>query len=375
MILQEIHRAEMQFAYRSNRGQVVVDLLGLAEHDYIVRELVREQSFYEDDLLEYLALAAPKGGIFIDVGANIGNHSVYFGKFIADHVVAIEPSPDLAAVLHRNLEVNHVSCTILMCGLGKEASSGYLQIPSEFRSSNSGAGHIVVDHEARVGPAQGPAVQVRTLDEVVRDLLLRDRGQISLVKIDVEGTEWDVIAGAREVIEKDRPHLVIELLTPDQFRKVADWLAQFGYRNVARLGKSPTYHFVPASSEAPSLPFAGKNGETLTRFQSTLRDIASAIPSGESYILAGWGGQFLPERRALEFGAHDGVFAEPADDAAAMTELRQLHEAGARFVVFPWPAMWWLEYYAGLRQYLQNATTRICCDERLILFRFEDSRC
>ena len=82
MILQQTQRAEMQFAYRSNRGQVVVDLMGLAEHDYIVREISREQSFYEDDLLEYLALAAPKGGIFIDVGANIGNHSVYFGKFI-----------------------------------------------------------------------------------------------------------------------------------------------------------------------------------------------------------------------------------------------------------------------------------------------------
>jgi FkbM family methyltransferase len=375
MTPQESHKAEMQFVYRSNRGEVNVDLMGLAEHDYIVREITREQSFYEDDLLEYLALAAPKGGVFIDVGANIGNHSVYFGKFIADHVVAIEPSPDLAAVLHRNLEVNKISSTILVCGLGKEASSGHLQIPSEFRSSNSGAGHIVVDRDVQASPAQGPAVKVRTLDEVVRDLRMRDRGPISLVKIDVEGTEWDVLAGAREVIEQDRPHLVIELLTADQFRKVANWLAQFGYRNVARLGKSPTYHFVPASSEVPSLLFVAENDETLTRFQLTLRDMASVIPSGESYILAGWGGQFLPERRALDFGTHDGVFSEPADDAAAVTELRQLHESGARFVVFPWPAFWWLEYYIGMRQYLLKAAARLCDNQRLIVFRFEDSRC
>src|SRR5205814_1998879 len=103
--------------------------------------------------------------------------------------------------------------------------------------------------------------------------------------------------------------------------------------------------------------------------------MAGAIPSGESYILVGWGGQFLADRHALEFGTHDGVFSEPADDAAAVAELEQLHRAGARYVVFPWPAFWWLEYYAALRQYLEKSAARICCNERLILFRFEDSCC
>src|SRR5256885_16450336 len=127
-------------------------------------------------------------------------------------------------------------------------------IAAKIVRSKGWAGKLGNDQAGGGGRAQAPAVKVRTLDEVVHDLRLRERGPISLVKIDVEGTEWDVIAGAREVIETDRPHLVIELLNPESFRKVARWLEQFGYRNVARLGKSPTYHFVPASSaEGPSL--------------------------------------------------------------------------------------------------------------------------
>ena len=100
--------------------------------------------------------------------------------------------------------------------------------------------------------------------------------------------------------------------------------------------------------------------------------MANLIPAGESYILVGWSGQFLPDRRGLEFGVRDGLFSEPPDDEAAVAELKRLRRMGARYVVFPWPAFWWLDYYLGLRQHLESAAKRLCSNGRLILFGFGD---
>ena len=59
---------------------------------------------------------------------------------------------------------------------------------------------------------------------------------------------------------------------------------------------------------------------------------------------------------------------EPADDDAAVREFERLRRAGADFMVFGWPAFWWLDHYPLLRRHLSANFPRTLADEDLVVF-------
>ena len=105
----------------------LINLESTSPDDHMARIIRNRRIFYEDDLLEHIARCAPRGGMYIDVGASIGNHSVYFGKFLADCVVAVEPSHDIIPVLKRNLKCNEISNSMVVA-CGAAAHSGLRRI-------------------------------------------------------------------------------------------------------------------------------------------------------------------------------------------------------------------------------------------------------
>lgn len=127
--------------------------------------------------------------VFFDVGANAGLYTVLACAASGCRVVAFEPSPGAAAMLERNVAVNdlHGLVTIRRAAVGSEPGSARL---------TSGAGpmnHVVAARDARPGTVEVP---VTTLDAEVREF-----GPPTLLKIDVEGYEFAVLAGARETLE------------------------------------------------------------------------------------------------------------------------------------------------------------------------------
>lgn len=75
-------------------------------------------------------------------------------------------------------------------------------------------------------------------------------------------------------------------------------------------------------------------------------------------------------RRVFRFIDEDGYFwGLPSDDDHAIRELERLRADGAAFIVFAWPAFWWLDHYAGLREYLQNHYPVAANSSRCIAFR------
>jgi hypothetical protein len=102
------------------------------------------------------------------------------------------------------------------------------------------------------------------------------------------------------------------------------------------------------------------------------QDIAALVPAGESFILVDQdrlGNEVAAGRHSVPFLEQDGQYGgSPPDDATAIRELERLRQSGASFMVFAWPAFWWLEYYSGLREYLRS---KFCCvmeNERLVAF-------
>jgi FkbM family methyltransferase len=238
----------------SSRERFEIQTLGQADH--VFRQL-RSGQFYEIDLLEHLGVNGPLGGVFIDVGAHIGNHTLFFARLLARHVVSIEPNAVVARVLRGNLAANRVHNVTLV----EEAVADFNGVATlcwaAQDADNSGMARLI-QHDRSEASAQDleQAASVTTLD----DLWVRVKPSIAgrhvrLIKIDVEGSEIAVLRGAAELIEQHQPQLVVELGTAEPLGEASEFLSRFGYRVAGRFCRTPTYHFVnPAVHALASRP-------------------------------------------------------------------------------------------------------------------------
>jgi FkbM family methyltransferase len=149
------------------------------------------------------ALAEIKSGMtVIDIGAHIGYYTLLFAKYVGatGSVFSFEPSPSNFDMLARNVELNHLS-RVRICNSAIFSRCGEISI-SIPDDSNSGQASLIESVGSR-------RLQVRstTLDAACATLDIRP----DFVKIDVEGSESDVLAGARETIRQYRPKMLIEL--------------------------------------------------------------------------------------------------------------------------------------------------------------------
>lgn len=134
----------------------------------------------------------------IDAGANKGTYTYLMAR-TARHVHAFEPNPKMFALLQRTAPRNATAHPI---ALADGSGTAVLRIPYGRKGhSNQGASLSA----AKVGGDFTPVtVETRRID----DLAL---GEIGFIKIDVEGFEAAVLAGAAATIMRDRPSLLIEI--------------------------------------------------------------------------------------------------------------------------------------------------------------------
>jgi FkbM family methyltransferase len=180
--------------------------------------LEREQMrghFFEEEELRFLAGRMPRGMRIVDVGANTGNHTVFFALAMqAERVVPIEPHPRAVRAIRSAVEINRLpNIDLERLGTAVGAAGGRLQlVPSE--TAGLGATRFI--------PDLGGPIEMAPLDTLIP-------GAVDFVKIDVEGMEMDVLAGAAEVIERERPALFIEVLDRTVGPFLA-WADAKGYR-------------------------------------------------------------------------------------------------------------------------------------------------
>jgi cyclopropane fatty-acyl-phospholipid synthase-like methyltransferase len=102
------------------------------------------------------------------------------------------------------------------------------------------------------------------------------------------------------------------------------------------------------------------------------RDIAEVIPSDESFILVDqgqFGSEFTEVHRVLPFLEKDGCYwGPPPDNSTAIDELERQRRSGAKFIVFGWPAFWWLDHYTELSRHLRTEYRCVLENERVIVF-------
>ncbi len=162
------------------------------------------------------------GSCFVDVGANLGCHSVAAARAMQNQgqVIAVEPYPPTADLLRRSLWINGAAGTTevheVAAGTGGGRQVLYLGATSGHHSLYP-LDNDLSDHGATY------EVNVMPLDDIVRP------GQhVDLLKIDVEGAELDVLASAHRVLS-DNPDVAV--------------VVEFGPSHLSRTGVTPTEWF------------------------------------------------------------------------------------------------------------------------------------
>jgi FkbM family methyltransferase len=154
---------------------------------------IRRHATWEGDVVRLLERTLRPGATFVDVGANVGFHSVVAARLVGPdgRVFSIEPDPFSLALLRANLWRHRCSnATVFPVAAAAEPGRARLAPDAEGRSGSS------------LVPAGGVEVEAARLDDLLGGAV------VDVLKVDVEGAEPLVLRGAQETIARS-PRLVV----------------------------------------------------------------------------------------------------------------------------------------------------------------------
>lgn len=161
---------------------------------------LRESSFFED-------------GCVLDIGANIGNHTIYFANELhAKKIIAFEPIKETFRILKKNIALNKLEDVVELHNIGLSDEKGKAAIGGTYHYENIGGTGL------RTGEG---SLKLETIDDM-------DISQVIFIKIDVEGMELRVLKGAEKTIKRDMPYIMIESF-PNRYESIQSYLKSLGY--------------------------------------------------------------------------------------------------------------------------------------------------
>jgi len=186
--------------------------------------------FYEQRMLDYIA-ARYAGGEFLDIGACMGNHSVYFALYCnPDHVYAFEPVAEHYQHMQRNIQLNQsqIKCKVTgyCLAVGADEICGRMILPED---GNEGMWEFTGDC--------GGDTQMQPIDSF-------GFGNVTLMKIDAEKHEMAILHGAMETIRFSKPAIFVEAVTDADVERVMDLLSPLGYMIHGQFNRTPTFELV-----------------------------------------------------------------------------------------------------------------------------------
>lgn len=163
----------------------------------------KNQSLYEV-MLARLIDDVPSGGTFVDCGAHLGMHTKnMLARHDVNNVLAIEAIPELAKNMRDNL--GHDSrLSVFQCAVGNRIGTAEFKIASNLH----GYSGLKQRNIGAVNSWESISVDLTTLDKIVSSMKLVD--PIKLIKMDLEGGEFDALTGARHVLEAHQPIVIFE---------------------------------------------------------------------------------------------------------------------------------------------------------------------
>ncbi|PJE62103.1 hypothetical protein COU87_01075 [Candidatus Roizmanbacteria bacterium CG10_big_fil_rev_8_21_14_0_10_39_12] len=157
---------------------------------------------YELDIVATINNYLPSGGVFVDIGANIGHHSLFAGAVVGDKgkVLSFEPIGQLADQFDESVAINNFTdrIEIVRQACGDKAGKGTISL----KRDNLGGSSLV----AGGNEVSTESINICVADEVISTL----KRKVDMIKIDTEGYEPEVLLGLLKTIERDRPVVILE---------------------------------------------------------------------------------------------------------------------------------------------------------------------
>lgn len=215
------------------------DLLSLRVYSKLLRNskvIYRQKYFFVQNAkdFEILTLAPDlspfltenRKGTFLDIGAHIGKYSILFADRF-ERVVAVEAEENNFNTLTRNIRLNKLEGKITALKKAVYNKSD-LALTITLDALNLGAHSLFSSSEEAYDDATQQEVTTITVDDITRRCEIRPE-DVSFVKIDVEGAEYFVLDGMREVLAAGNAKLAMEVLNEQRLEKVTSLLAEYGY--------------------------------------------------------------------------------------------------------------------------------------------------
>ncbi len=184
----------------------------------IIQNTHLQGRFFEDSSLEKLrdliGVAHPH---IVEVGANIGNHVVWYAQHLDPaRIYPVEPNPAALTLLEGNIAANGIEDLIDRRGMGFGVGRAEGSFRAETAEENNlGATTLVADDAGEL--------KVVTLDALMTD------ARADFLKIDAEGMELDVLAGAEALIARDRPLIWVETRRDNLLAFAQEWCRAHDY--------------------------------------------------------------------------------------------------------------------------------------------------
>jgi len=226
----------MSFVYNNKNYKI----LGMKNEEY--------NSFRELEFLETIKTIVPSGSVCIDIGANVGSHTVFLASEIgARKVFSFEPIPMVFDVLKHNITVNNITDKVIAYNIAISSKNKNLKCISKLPDYHGSywlwyseedykhpydRGYKV--HKGCDGSAYTNEIKSDKLDSVMKN---ENFDEIDFIKIDVEGMEFEVLKGARELIETHKPVLQIEVAI-DNNENISKFLSEFNYKRIRGVFKN-----------------------------------------------------------------------------------------------------------------------------------------
>lgn len=227
-----------------HRNKIVLATIEEINYELDLNETIDAAIYYEGcfepHTTEAIRRLCRPGTTVLDIGANVGCHTLRFAQLVGPRgrVVAFEPMSQAFARLKKNVELNVFENIVLE----KIALSNRSRKGEKIAMACSWPLYAVDDahrHPLTRGLVVTDVVDFVTLDEYVR---AHGVARVDLIKLDVEGYEFQVLQGAVETLRSFRPVVIMELgiyllaEAGDSLEDVVSFLSALGYAFYAERG-------------------------------------------------------------------------------------------------------------------------------------------
>lgn len=216
-------KSRLKKRFNINGGRDILQTISTGEGSFLiyinpflnggVDDDIYTTGMWEPEITDLLKQYLPKEGTFLDIGANIGYHSLFAASLLSEtgSVIAFEPLPRLYSQMSKSVRENSFThVTIHNVALSNKEGFGELSLVDE----NIGASSLQSVQQER-SVSEVVKVSLNKLDNYLPTLT-----RVDLIKIDIEGSEFEALKGGRELLETYKPVIILEF-SPQVYEKEA----------------------------------------------------------------------------------------------------------------------------------------------------------